>query len=164
MKKLLYTFLAVSIIFSACEEEDAAPGNTNNNGNNSSGTITDVVGVWKFIGEYDASGNLQIYSDIVLENCVLQNDITLQSDGNAISTHHYLQDEDSGPCISENYIFTFNYINSTTLEFLIANISPCGDIAVTLPTPTQLRVPHCSSDDGNTGWLDGWYSLYELQP
>ena len=25
MKKLLYTFLAVSIIFSACEEEDAAP-------------------------------------------------------------------------------------------------------------------------------------------
>jgi hypothetical protein len=31
MKKLLYTFLAVSIIFSACEEEDAAPANTNNN-------------------------------------------------------------------------------------------------------------------------------------
>ena len=31
MKKLLYTFLAVSIIFSACEEEDATPSNTNNN-------------------------------------------------------------------------------------------------------------------------------------
>jgi len=31
MKKLLYTFLVVSIIFSACEEEDAAPANTNNN-------------------------------------------------------------------------------------------------------------------------------------
>jgi hypothetical protein len=31
MKKLLYTLLAVSIIFSACEEEDAAPANTNNN-------------------------------------------------------------------------------------------------------------------------------------
>ena len=32
MKKLLYTLLAVSLIFSACEEEDAAP-NTNNNSN-----------------------------------------------------------------------------------------------------------------------------------
>jgi hypothetical protein len=31
MKKLLYTLLAVSIIFSACEEEDAAPINNNNN-------------------------------------------------------------------------------------------------------------------------------------
>ena len=36
MKKLLYIFLAISIIFSACEEEDAAPANTNNNGNNNS--------------------------------------------------------------------------------------------------------------------------------
>ena len=35
MKKLLYTLLAVSIIFSACEEEDSSPANTNNNlGNN----------------------------------------------------------------------------------------------------------------------------------
>ena len=36
MKKLIYTFLAVSIIFSACEEEDVVPANTNNNntGNN----------------------------------------------------------------------------------------------------------------------------------
>ena len=31
MKKLLYTFLAVSIIFSACEEEDTTPTNTGNN-------------------------------------------------------------------------------------------------------------------------------------
>jgi len=31
MKKLLYTLLAISLIFSACEEEDAAPTNTNNN-------------------------------------------------------------------------------------------------------------------------------------
>ena len=31
MKKLLYTLLAVSLIFSACEEEDATPINNNNN-------------------------------------------------------------------------------------------------------------------------------------
>jgi hypothetical protein len=41
MKKLLYTLLAVSIIFSACEEEDAAPTNTNNN-NNSALAIGDT--------------------------------------------------------------------------------------------------------------------------
>ena len=40
MKKLIYIFLAVSIIFSACEEEDVAP-NTNNNGNNSALAIGD---------------------------------------------------------------------------------------------------------------------------
>ena len=31
MKKLLYTFLAVSIIFSACKKEDEEPNNSNNN-------------------------------------------------------------------------------------------------------------------------------------
>tara|TARA_B100000795_G_scaffold91628_1_gene66872 strand:+ start:191 stop:841 length:651 start_codon:yes stop_codon:yes gene_type:complete len=34
MKKLLYTLLAVSIIFSACEEEDVTPINNNNNSSN----------------------------------------------------------------------------------------------------------------------------------
>ena len=34
MKKLLYTLLAVSVIFSACEEEDATPINNNNNSSN----------------------------------------------------------------------------------------------------------------------------------
>ncbi len=40
MKKLLYTLFAVSIIFSACEEEDSALANTNNN--NSSLAIGDM--------------------------------------------------------------------------------------------------------------------------
>jgi len=35
MKKLLYTLLAVSIIFSACKKEDEEPNNTNNFGNSS---------------------------------------------------------------------------------------------------------------------------------
>ena len=34
MKKLLCTLLAVSVIFSACEEEDATPINNNNNSSN----------------------------------------------------------------------------------------------------------------------------------
>ena len=42
MKKLLYTFLAVSIIFSACEEDTPLPApNTNNNSNNTNLSIGD---------------------------------------------------------------------------------------------------------------------------
>ena len=42
MKKLLYTFLAVSIIFSACEKEEEEPTNNTNN-NNSSLTIEETI-------------------------------------------------------------------------------------------------------------------------
>ena len=45
MKKLLYTLLAVSIIFSACEKEDNTP--TNNTGNNNTGSnTTSIIGAW----------------------------------------------------------------------------------------------------------------------
>ena len=43
MKKLLYTLLAVSIIFSACKKEDEETNSSNNNNNNNS---TSIVGVW----------------------------------------------------------------------------------------------------------------------
>ena len=42
MKKLLYTLLAVSIIFSACEKEEETPTNNNNNNNNSALVIGDT--------------------------------------------------------------------------------------------------------------------------
>ena len=42
MKKLLYTFLAVSLIFSACEKEKEEPTNNTNN-NNSSLTIEETI-------------------------------------------------------------------------------------------------------------------------
>jgi len=49
MKKLLYTLLAVSIIFSACKKEDEEPTNSGNNntGNNNTGNnTTSIVGKW----------------------------------------------------------------------------------------------------------------------
>jgi hypothetical protein len=46
MKKLLYTFLAVSIIFSACEEEDASPANTNNNNSGNNNNPSNLIGDW----------------------------------------------------------------------------------------------------------------------
>tara|TARA_B110000008_G_scaffold56223_1_gene55739 strand:+ start:140 stop:625 length:486 start_codon:yes stop_codon:yes gene_type:complete len=161
MKKLLYTFLAVSIIFSACKKEDEEPNNSGNNntGNNSSGTIADVVGVWNYVGHYDALGNLYDDWTTVQENCVAQSNLILQSDGNAINQWYYLQYENSGPCIYENMVFSFEYINSTTLNFLTPNCSGTSNTSVaTIINNTQLSGPTCSD-----GVLDGGYILYEKQ-
>ena len=156
MKKLLYTLLAVSLIFSACEEDTPLP-TANNNGNNSTGTIADVVGVWDFKGYYDSSGNFESFNSTTEENCKLQGSITLQSNGNATWTDYYLDDEISGPCLSQTNAFTFTYINSTTLQFAIP--SSCGNPTITLPIPTQFKIPSCNAD---TGTLDGGYLLFEL--
>jgi len=159
MKKILYILLSASIIFSACEEEDTAPTNTNNNGNNLSGTISDVVGVWNYIGKYDALGNLADAWTTEQEDCVLQSNIILQSDGNAINQWYYLQDEVSGPCLSQSMVFSFNYINSTNIEFVTA--TACGNTNVaTIINNTQFTAPVCNGDDGS--W-DGRYMLYEKQ-
>ena len=46
MKKILYTLLVISIIFSACKkEEEVTPANTNNTGNNNSS----IIGKWNAI-------------------------------------------------------------------------------------------------------------------
>ena len=58
MKKLLYTLLAVSIIFSACEEENEEPTNTgNNNTNNTGNTTATIIGTWELTNETFTSTN-----------------------------------------------------------------------------------------------------------
>ena len=54
MKKLLYTFLALSVIFSACEKEEEPTNNTNNN--NSSLTIEETIWEVTSIVETYSSG------------------------------------------------------------------------------------------------------------
>ena len=50
MKKLLYTLLAVSIIFSACKKEDEEPTNTGNNNNGAATFLENQDGsVWYLI-------------------------------------------------------------------------------------------------------------------
>tara|TARA_B100000902_G_C26873336_1_gene698818 strand:- start:171 stop:599 length:429 start_codon:yes stop_codon:yes gene_type:complete len=44
MKKILYTLLAVSIIFSACNKEDEEPTNSVNN--NTGNTTATIIGAW----------------------------------------------------------------------------------------------------------------------
>jgi hypothetical protein len=43
MKKLLYTLLAVSIIFSACEQEDSQPNSNNNSSSSACGNVTMII-------------------------------------------------------------------------------------------------------------------------
>jgi hypothetical protein len=65
MKKLLYTLLAVSIIFSTCKKEDEEPTNTGNNNNNNTGNTTaTIIGEWNLKtmgGEYTIDdGTLEV--------------------------------------------------------------------------------------------------------
>ena len=56
MKKLLYTFLAVSIIFSACEKEDNSPNNN---------ISASIVGVWETTyANLDGTDALTSYSHV----------------------------------------------------------------------------------------------------
>jgi len=161
MKKLIYTFLAVSVILSACKKEDDSPANTNNNGNNPTNTISDVVGVWKLQGFYDASGNMDPFDpSSPYDQCVIQSNWTLEADGDAIVEWHYLEDEVSGQCISTTVAYTFNYINSTTLQFIFPE-GCCANYTAIIINSSQLKFPSCNCD---TGSFDGDYILYEKQP
>ena len=144
MKKLILLLLCVPLIFLTSCEEDTP-------------TSPDVVGIWNYIGHYDALGNISSFPSTAYENCELQSFITLESDGNATWTDYYLEDETSGPCLSQTNAFTFTHINSTTLQFIFP--SSCGDPTVTLNIPTQFQIPSCSE-----GSWDGGYSLFELEP
>jgi len=60
MKKLLYTFLAVSLIFSACEKEEEEPTNNTNN-NNSSLTFEETIWeVTSFVETYSSGQTFTI--------------------------------------------------------------------------------------------------------
>ena len=82
----------------------------------------------------------------------------MELNGDAIYEWFYLENEVSGACISSSQTFSFNYINSSTLEFIIP--TSCGNPTVTLDNQTQFKVPVCNGDNGN--W-EGDYSLFEKQ-
>ena len=67
MKKLLYTFLAVSMIFSACEEEDAAPSLPIFTG------ITETQSTGEIVGNIDSSDWTLDYSWSQVEKNLFSN-------------------------------------------------------------------------------------------
>ena len=51
MKKLLYTFLAVSIIFSACKKEESNEGGVN--------PFVPLIGLWDYVS-YELDGEITL--------------------------------------------------------------------------------------------------------
>jgi len=76
MKKLLYTLLAVSIIFSACEKEEEETSNTGNN--NTGNNTSSIIGKWNathYTYDYYETPNLDT------EHWVGTDDIDYWNDG-----------------------------------------------------------------------------------
>ncbi len=145
-------FISLLIFTLSCQDEEEI--NPVNNGN-----INDVAGTWSYLGEYTADGNLINGIEGSESNICSSNDyILLQNDENAILTYHFLENEIDGDCISQTLAFQYNYINSSTIQFL--NVpSPCGNATVTISN-NQMKIPICN---GDTESFETDYALYQKQ-
>ena len=62
MKRLLYTFIALSFIFSSCEKEEESNNSSNNNNSNLTLTNQNIIGVWQI--------NSLVYDNVDYTNIV----------------------------------------------------------------------------------------------
>ena len=128
MKKLLYTLLAVSLIFSACEE-DAVPEITNNN-TNSANTSSQPIIDYEFT--VNLNGVTHKIKGKIPDSYPFGNSITGNSDScgnvckalisNSIGTHVSLEIDDT---------LAINYINGGMLEIQIrffSSLNPLDNI------------------------------------
>ena len=87
MKKLLYTLLVVSVIFSACEKEEETPTNNNNNNNNSALAIGDThQGGIIFYLDGNGGGLITSPTDQSVETWGCYGTLISGADGTAIGT------------------------------------------------------------------------------
>ena len=123
MKKIIYTLLAVSIIFAACKKEDEEPTNSGNN------TTTSIVGVWTptFVvmdssltttidGEivYELNGEVMTYSGsetMTAEEADMQGDVEFTSDGN------FIIDNDTSSYTYSNNVLTISEAGEEPMTF-----------------------------------------------
>jgi len=158
MRKLIYIFLAVSMTFSSCEQEDEQPSVNNNISN--TGSIADVAGVWQYLARYDDSVSLVVWS-VEEQNCFTQTTITIDASGNAFVEYYSLGG--TGNCIVQSIPGQFLYVNTTTINSVGSTTTQCPLISCTI-SASQLQVPVCISIDNGSGFFDGSYDLYEKQP
>ena len=123
MKKLLYTLLAVSIIFLGCEKEDAAPVNTNNNANSSiySGTyIGDVDTYINGIFHSNVSKTITLSKLNTIDNYLMENNIFMSTTCEISSGNLSITNDTTASSSSFNVIEygtgIFNS-NNLTIEF-----------------------------------------------
>ena len=90
MKKLLYTLLAISIIFSACEKEEE--NNDSNNNNNNGTTSTSIVDVWNLDSMY-FWGKTSYYTNFPSGQVILAEGFS----GWTVSNGYFTSDIDENP-------------------------------------------------------------------
>ena len=117
MKKLLYTLLAISIIFSACEKEDDEPSSSGNN------ISASIVGTWNCIKmeDFRTEGRILSNGTTIIDTTYIfnpnsdpeiaswtfqqNNDLVWDEDGNGSSSY-----------ISSSYMITGNILSISTTE------------------------------------------------
>ena len=98
MKKLLYTLLAVSIIFSACEKEEEEPTNTGNS--NTGNTTATIIGAWTIntlVLESDTSSSIYFPDEISFPSALdfVSGGILYETFSNEIDTNEWVIIADS---------------------------------------------------------------------
>ena len=100
MKKLLYTLLAVSLIFSACKKEDEEPTNTGNNNNNTGNTTATIIGAWTIntvVFESDTSSSIYSPDEISFPSALdfVSGGILYETFSNELDTNEWVIIADS---------------------------------------------------------------------
>ena len=98
MKKLLYTLLAVSIIYSACKKEDEEPTNSGNN--NTGNTIATIIGAWTIntvVLESDTSSSIYFPDEISFPSALdfVSGGILYETFSNELDTNEWVIIADS---------------------------------------------------------------------
>ena len=132
MKKLLYTLLAVSIIFSACDKEEESNSNSNINI-----TVSNMTGIWKATSLILDGANQAILATILYK---VNSDMTIEEDvefnnnpGNIIDNSGTW--ELSGTNLIINWVteekttYHINSLSSTTASLILVEyLNDSGDI------------------------------------
>ncbi len=158
MKKLLYTFLAVSIIFTACKKEDEEPSNTNNNSSSIIGygwandtlyKTTDGGVTWNFVN--------YVPSTYTYTALFTSEDVGILG---------YLQHNPTNGLVPESYNFSYRTTGSGGLGFTqgdwCCNANSTGDFSIILDWANGYTFFEAS---GNTLWFslqDGKLRKYPI--
>ncbi|MBT3571486.1 MAG: hypothetical protein HN498_03900 [Flavobacteriales bacterium] len=131
MKKLLYTLLAISIIFSACEKEDS---NSNSNINT---TVSNMTGIWEATSLVLDGANLSslatilywLKADMTIEENVQYNNSSNIDDNTGIwqlSGSNLIINWDTG----EKVTYQINSLTNTTASLILVEyLNDSGNIA-----------------------------------
>ena len=142
MKKLIYTLLAVSIIFSACEKEEESNSNSNINI-----TVSNMTGIWEATSLFLDGGNASNFATILY---LLKADMTIEENYQYNNSTN-IQDntgtwELSGSNLiiewvtGEKVTYQINSLSNTTASLILVEyLNDSGDIAFSSGSVTLVK-------------------------